>query len=93
LHHLNPSNSYFNKEEFMSDKGNKRVKELLALWMVGEGVIGSLRPRRYMQLWRFGPKAYRKFIDTLTDHPTATRMLCAAEAGVGVWWALRQTSK
>ncbi|MEP7343279.1 MAG: hypothetical protein ABI977_36485 [Acidobacteriota bacterium] len=74
----------------MKDKEYKRLKELLALWMVGEGIIGSLRPERYMRLWRFGPKAYRKFIDALTDHPNATRMVCAAEAGIGLWWALRQ---
>jgi hypothetical protein len=83
----------FNKEEFMSDKGNKRIKGLLALWMVGEGIIGALRPKRYLQLWRFGPKGYREFIDALTDHPNSMRLLCAAEAGVGIWWALRQISK
>ena len=77
----------------MTENGSKRLKELFALWMIGEGVIGSLRPKRYLQLWRFGPKAYRKFIDALTDHPNAMRVLCATEAGVGVWWALRQTSK
>lgn len=77
----------------MTDKANKRIKELIALWMLGEGIVGSLRPKRYLQLWRFGPKPYRKFIDALTDHPNATRAVCAAEAGVGLWWALKQTSK
>jgi len=61
--------------------------------MIGEGIIGTLRPKRYLQLWRFGPKAYREFIDTLTDHSTSTRLLCTAEAGVGIWWALRQIPK
>lgn len=77
----------------MAKERNKRLKELLAIWMLGEGVVGSLRPKRYMRLWRFGPKAYRKFIDRITDHPNATRLACAAEAGVGLWLALRQTSK
>jgi hypothetical protein len=81
------------EEEVMTEQGNKRIKELIALWMIGEGVIGAVRPRRYLQLWRFGPKAYREFIDSLTAHPTATRLVCAAEAGVGMWWALRQISK
>jgi hypothetical protein len=76
----------------MSSNGSKRLKEVLALWMVGEGLIGALRPRRYMQLWRFGPERYQKFIETLTDHPNTTRLLCAAEATIGVWWALRQLS-
>lgn len=77
----------------MSNTTKRRIKEVFALWMIGEGVIGSLRPRRYMELWRFGPKAYRELIDNLTEHPTATRLLCAAEVGVGVWWGLRQTRR
>jgi len=63
--------------------------EILAIGMIGEGVIGAIRPRRYMRLWRFGPKAYRNFIDALADHPQTPRLMCAAEAGLGVWLALR----
>lgn len=77
----------------MKNKRNQRIKELIALWLVGEGIVGAIRPKRYLQLWRFGPKAYRKFIDTLTEHPNATRAFCAAEAGVGLWWALRQINR
>jgi len=73
----------------MSKKGKNRLKELFAIGMIGEGIIGALRPRRYMMLWRFGPKAYRNFIDALADRPQATRLMCAAEAGLGVWLALR----
>jgi len=75
----------------MTSKSNKRIKELVALWLLGEGIVGAIRPKRYMKLWRFGPEPYKEFIDTLTDHPNATRILCAAEAGLGLWWALRQT--
>lgn len=77
----------------MTKSVNQRLKEALALWMIGEGVIGAMRPRRYLQLWRFGPRGYQKFIDSLTAHPTAMRVVGVAEAGVGVWWALRQISR
>lgn len=77
----------------MKGRRNQRIKELVALWLVGEGIVGALRPKRYLQLWRFGPKSYRKFIDTLTDHPNAMRAVCAAEAGLGLWWALRQINR
>ena len=76
----------------MANRRNQRIKELVAIWMIGEGIIGALRPRRYMRLWRFGPRSYRELIDLLMDHPNATRALCAAEAGIGLWWALRQIS-
>jgi hypothetical protein len=44
-----------------------------------------------MRLWRFGPKAYRNFIEALARRPQATRLMCAAEAGLVVWLALRNT--
>jgi hypothetical protein len=75
----------------MRNKRNSQLMELLAIGMIGEGIIGAIRPRRYMRLWRFEPKAYRNFIDALADHPQATRLMCAAEAGIGVWLALRNT--
>jgi len=75
----------------MRGKRKSRLMEMLAIGMIGEGIIGAIRPRGYLRLWRFGPKAYRNFIDALVDHPKATRAMCAAEAGLGVWLALRNT--
>ena len=71
----------------------KRLKELLAIGMIGEGIVGLMRPRRYMLLWKFGPKPYQEFIDKAAEHKGFTRLLCGVEAGLGVWLALRQTSK
>jgi hypothetical protein len=65
--------------------------QTLAIGLIGEGIIGAIRPKRYMRLWRFGPRTYRNFIDALADHPRATRLICGAEAGLGVWLALRNT--
>jgi hypothetical protein len=75
----------------MCGKCNNRFMEILAVGMIGEGIIGAIRPRRYLRLWRFGPKAYRDFIDALARRPRATRLMFAAEAGLGVWLALRNT--
>jgi hypothetical protein len=33
-----------------------QVKELLALMLVGEGVVGTLYPQRYTRLWKTGPR-------------------------------------
>jgi|SRR5215813_12709774 len=80
-----------NKGGTMRNKRNSRLMEVVAIGMIGEGIIGAIRPKRYMRLWRFGPKPYRNFIDALVDRPRATRLMCAAEAGLGVWLALRNT--
>jgi hypothetical protein len=71
----------------------RRFKELAAIMMIGEGIIGTLIPSRYMSLWDFGPKRYRRFIRASAKRPNLVRIASAAEAGLGVWLALRQASR
>jgi hypothetical protein len=71
----------------------RRFKEIAAIMMIGEGIVGALIPRRYMRLWDFGPKRYRKFIKASVKRPNLVRIASAAGAGVGVWLALRQASR
>jgi hypothetical protein len=71
----------------------RRLKEIAAMTMIGEGIIGALYPRRHVLLWKFGPKKYRKFIEASARRPNLVRIAAAAGAGVGVWWALRQISR
>jgi hypothetical protein len=66
------------------------LKELLALLLIGEGVVGTLYPERYTLLWATGPRPWREFIDWWAKRPGRLRLLCAAEAGVGLWLATRQ---
>lgn len=71
----------------------KRLKEVVAIGMIGEGIIGLMSPQPYMRLWKFGPKPYQNFMEELIEHKDLTRLLCGVEAGLGLWLALRQTSK
>lgn len=71
----------------------KRFKEIAAIIMIGEGIIGALIPGRHVRLWEFGPKRYRNFIKASAKRPNLFRIASAAEAGLGVWWALRQASR
>jgi ribulose bisphosphate carboxylase small subunit len=71
----------------------RRFKEIAAIMMIGEGIVGAIRPRRYMRLWKFGPKKYRAFIDATVKRPNLVRAAAAAEAGLGVWLALRQITR
>ena len=68
----------------------RRVNELIAMLMVGDGVVGFVAPRRHMLLWKFGPEGYKKLVRGFAERPNLTRSLAAAEAGVGLWLALRQ---
>ena len=69
----------------------KQLKELAAMVLIGDGVVGFLSPRRHSLLWRFGPRPYRELMEAFAERPRLTRLLCVAEVGLGVWWALRQT--
>ncbi len=71
----------------------RRFKEIAAIMMIGEGIIGAIIPRRHLRLWKFGPKKYRNFIDASARRPNLIRIASAAEAGLGVWLALRQASR
>jgi len=66
------------------------LKELLALLLIGEGVVGTLCPERYTRTWANGPGRWRDFIGWWADRPALMRVLCAAEAGIGLWLAVRQ---
>ena len=68
----------------------KRALEILGLMMIGEGLVGLIRPRRYSLFWNLGPKWLRETVKTLAEHPEATRLLCACELTTGLWLALRE---
>jgi flavin-binding protein dodecin len=68
----------------------KRAVDLVAAFVVGNGVLDLLAPRQRVLLWVLGPEALRKLALWLADHPTAMRLRGAVRIGTGVWLALRQ---
>lgn len=67
-----------------------RGLEVFVLAMIGEGIVGLLRPQRYSLFWKVGPTCLRETAETLAEHREATRLMCLAEIGVGLWIALRE---
>ena len=70
----------------------RRLLELLAIAMIGEGVAGLLRPRRYLLLWQFGPRPYQNAVAVIAQHPRLVRLVAAGEIGLCVWLSWRQTA-
>ena len=68
----------------------KRAKDLVAAFVVGNGVLDLIAPRRRVFLWVFGPEDLRKRILWFAEHPTAMRLRGLARVGTGIWLALRQ---
>ena len=68
----------------------KRATDLIAAFVLGNGVLDLIAPRRRVFLWVFGPEALRKLTLWFADHPTAMRLRGIVRIGTGIWLALRQ---
>ncbi len=64
--------------------------QLLALALVGEGVVGLVHPTRYSRFWKIGPRPLRESIEALAQHRAVARGLFVVEIGLGLWLALRE---
>jgi hypothetical protein len=69
----------------------RRLVDLGALVLIGDGVMGLLKPRWHSLLWNFGPQLARAATEELADHPNTARVVYFAEAAVGIALAMRQT--
>ena len=68
----------------------KRTGDLIAAFVVGNGVLDLIAPRQRVLLWVFGPERLRKLALWFADHPTAMRLRGIVRIGTGIWLALRQ---
>jgi hypothetical protein len=70
-----------------------RTLEVLALTMIGDGVLALLQPERHMLLWRRGPRPWRELSQYFLDRPMLTRVVGAATVVAGLWLANRQNER
>jgi hypothetical protein len=70
-----------------------RVGESAGMLMIGDGVLGLIRPAEHCLVWRGGPRWWRATIDWFAAHPAATRGAAVVELGAGLWVARRGQSR
>ena len=68
----------------------RRAEDLIAAFVLGNGMLDLIAPRQRVFLWVFGPQRLRKLMLWFADHPTARRLQGIARVGIGIWLALRQ---
>ena len=69
----------------------RRLIQLAALVLIGDGVMGLLKPRWHSMLWHFGPEIARAATEELAENPKTARVVYFAEAAIGVALASCQT--
>ena len=68
----------------------KKAEELIAAFVVGNGMLDLVAPRQRALLWGFEPERSRKLALWFADPSTATRLQGIARVGTGIWLASRQ---
>lgn len=69
----------------------RRLIQLGALFLIGDGIMGLLKPRWHSLLWHFGPQLAKAATEELATHPKTARVIYLAEAVAGVAIAAAQT--
>ena len=69
----------------------RRFLQLGGLFLIGNGIMGLLKPRWHPLLWRFAPELFRAATEELADHPKTARSIYLAEAAIGIAIASVQT--
>ena len=68
----------------------KKILEVVAIILIGDGLLSAIRPTGHVALWRNGPQGYRDLMDKFLERPTLTRAAGAVELGLGLWLAFRE---
>lgn len=69
----------------------RRVVELGALFLIGDGIMGLIKPRWHSLLWHFGPQLAKAAAEELASHPKTARAIYLAEVAAGIALAASQT--
>ena len=67
-----------------------RLLELVAMTLIGDGVLALIGPRRHVAMWRGRSRRWNEMIETFLERPQLTRAIATAEVLGGVALAHRQ---
>ncbi|MEG3082595.1 hypothetical protein U1707_02990 [Sphingomonas sp. PB2P12] len=67
-----------------------RAAEMAAIFMVGDGLIGLLQPRRHVDLWKDDALGTEKLVKAFVDRPGRRRLYAVMQIAAGLALAARQ---
>jgi hypothetical protein len=71
----------------------RRLIEGVALFLIGDGVMGLISPRRHSLLWKVGPQLAKAAAEELAEHPKTARSIYLAEVALGILLASQQVDE
>ena len=79
----------------MSESGNlttlglRRTAEMAAVFMIGDGLLGLLQPKRHVALWRSDVAAVDGLVRPFAGHPRRRRAYGLVQLAAGIALAAR----
>ncbi|TPG12402.1 hypothetical protein [Sphingomonas oligophenolica] len=77
----------------MNDRLIARVAEMAAIFMVGDGVVGLIEPRRHVDLWKDRALGAEKAVAPFVDRPGRRRAYALIQIAAGLALASRQRAR
>lgn len=66
-----------------------RAGEMAAVFMIGDGLLGLLQPRRHVELWQEDAAGAELLVAPFRDRPTRRRLYGAIQVAAGLALAAR----
>lgn len=67
-----------------------RAGEMAATFMIGDGLLGLLQPRRHVALWQKDAVGAEALVAPFREHPNRRRAYAVVQIAAGLWLASRQ---
>jgi hypothetical protein len=67
----------------------RRIVDLMAVAMIGDGALALLVPTEHMTTWICGPRWWRDLVNFFARRPALTRMVGAIEIYAACLWVRR----
>ncbi|KQS05170.1 hypothetical protein ASG11_04695 [Sphingomonas sp. Leaf357] len=64
--------------------GIRRSAEMAAVFMIGDGLLGVLQPRRHIELWRSNFGAVDVLVRPFVERPNRRRAYGLLQVGAGI---------
>lgn len=70
------------------------LRVLLGVYMVGEGLVCAIAPRKYLLIWaRALPGPCNECLAAMAQNPGLTRVIALIELFLGLWLSLKEIER